>query len=219
VAARTAQPLVPLRLFADRTRSAAYVVTLAVGACLYGSTFFLMLFFQEVLRYSAIKAGLGFLPLALAIGMAAAIFGNIATRVGARVGAIGGPLIAAGGAGWLAVALTAHSSYPSIVAATIVLGAGLGAALVPLTLAALSAIRPEDIGISSALVQAGQQVGGSIGLAVLGAAAAGAASTTDPVAGYRQALLIAAAILGAAFVVAATAMRRSAAPRPAVEGR
>jgi EmrB/QacA subfamily drug resistance transporter len=220
VESRTPHPLLPLHILANRNRSAAYVITLAIGVGLYGVTFFLMLFVQNILGFTAIAAGVGFLPLAVAIGVLAATMGRLATRVGTRAGVICGPLIAAAGAAWLSFATPTNGSYLGIVGPMILLGAGLGAAVVPLTLTAIAAVPPTEAGIASALVSAGQQIGGSTGLAVLGTVAAAATrhksaqltsggsrltpalSNVAITSGYHSAFLAAAGILAAAFVVA-----------------
>lgn len=231
VESRTPHPLLPLRILANRNRSAAYVITLAIGVGLYGVSFFLMLFVQNILGFSAIVAGVGFLPLAVAIGVLAATMGRLATRIGTRMGVVCGPLIAAAGAAWLSFTTHTSGSYLGIVGPMILLGAGLGAAVVPLTLTAIAAVRPTEAGIASALVGAGQQIGGSTGLAVLGTVAATATrhksaelttggarltpalSNVATTAGYHSAFLTAAGILAAAFVVAMIVIRPSGSSR------
>ncbi|WP_163508369.1 MFS transporter [Fodinicola acaciae] len=197
IESRVSTPLLPLRLFADGRRAAAYAVTLTVGVGLYGVTFFLMLYVQETLAFGAVLAGLAFLPLAAGIGVLAAAMGRLAGRIGTRVGVVGGPLVAAAGAVWLYAGVSAHTGYAGLVGPLVLLGVGLGAAVVPLTLTVLAAVRREDAGIASALVSAGQQLGGAIGLAALGAAGAPAA------------YLVAAAVL---VLAAAIASRNRARP-------
>jgi EmrB/QacA subfamily drug resistance transporter len=225
VEARATGPLMPLHLFTNRNRCAAYLVTLAVGSGLYGITFFLMLYLQEVLGFDSIRAGLGFLPLAVAIGLLAAVMGRLAARIGTKVGAAAGPLVAGLGAAWLALETTADGSYAALVGPMIVLGAGLGAAIVPLTLTALSAIQPAEAGITSALVTAGQQIGGGVGLAVLGSVAASSArgylgshpagAAAAGAHGYRMAFLVAAVILMVASALATVLIKQARPGRPA----
>jgi EmrB/QacA subfamily drug resistance transporter len=210
---RVEQPLLPLRLLADRSRSGAYLVTLMIGLGLYGVTFFLMLYVQEVLGFGVIAAGLGFLPLAVAIGLLAATMGRLATRIGTRPGVVIGPLVAAGGAIWLSLAATGDAGYLSIVGPLILFGSGLGAAIVPLTLTVIAEVRPADAGIASALVSAGQQVGGALGLAVLGAvlAATQDGAGAGSAAGYQAAFLAAGGFLAAGSLIAAGLVRPIAA--------
>jgi EmrB/QacA subfamily drug resistance transporter len=206
---RVEQPLLPLRLLADRSRSGAYLVTLMIGLGLYGVTFFLMLYVQEVLGFGVIAAGLGFLPLAVAIGLLAATMGRLATRIGTRPGVVIGPLVAAGGAIWLSLAATGDAGYLSIVGPLILFGSGLGAAIVPLTLTVIAEVRPADAGIASALVSTGQQVGGALGLAVLGAvlAATQDGAGAGSAAGYQAAFLTAGGFLAAGSLIAAGLVR------------
>jgi MFS family permease len=212
---RVERPLLPLRLLADRNRSGAYLVTLMVGLGLYGVTFFLMLYVQEVLGFGVIAAGLGFLPLAVAIGLLAATMGRLATRIGTRPGVVIGPLVAAGGAIWLSLAATGHAGYLSIVGPLVLFGSGLGAAVVPLTLTVIAEVQPADAGIASALVSAGQQVGGALGVAVLGAVLAATQDGADAgsAAGYQAAFLAAGAFLASGSLIAAGLVRPGRAGR------
>lgn len=205
VESKVKAPLLPLRIFADRTRSAAYVITLTIGLGLYGVTFFLTLYMQKVLGFGAIGAGLAFLPFAVAIGCAASLMGRAATRIGTRFGVTVGPLAGAAGGVLLWLTAAADGSYWWIVAPVVLLGCGIGLAVVPLTLTAISAVRPGEAGVASALINVGQQVGGSIGLAVLGAVALGTGgAATD---GYRNAFLVAGGVFFAAFLLALAAIR------------
>jgi EmrB/QacA subfamily drug resistance transporter len=200
VESRVSAPLLPLRLLADRNRAGVYAISLAIGVGLYGLTFFLMLYVQGVLRFDAITAGLGFLPLAVGIGVMATTMGRLASRIGTRAGVIGGPLLAALGTCWLFFGTAPNSGYWSIVGPLVLLGAGIGTAVVPLTLTAISAVQPTDLGIASALVSASQQVGGGIGLAALGAVAAAT--------GSRGSFLVTAGILATAFLLAVLLVRK-----------
>jgi EmrB/QacA subfamily drug resistance transporter len=193
VESRVSAPLLPLRLLADRTRAGAYAISLAIGLGLYGLTFFLMLYVQSVLHFDAIAAGLGFLPLAVGVGVMATAMGRLAARIGTKVGVVLGPLVAAVGACWLFFGTAPNSGYLSIIGPLAVLGAGLGTAVVPLTLTVISAVKPADMGIASALVSASQQIGGGIGLAALGAVAGAA--------GSRAVFLAATGILVAVFLL------------------
>jgi EmrB/QacA subfamily drug resistance transporter len=217
VESRAAHPILPLGLFSNRNRCAAYLVTLAVGSGLYGVTFFLMLYLQGVLGFATVEAGFAFLPLALAIGVLAAVMGRQATKIGTKIGAAYGPLVAAVGAVWLGLATTPDGSFLGLLGPMIVFGGGLGAAIVPLTLTALSAVKPAEAGITSALVSAGQQIGGSIGLAVLGTVTGAVAAShgSGPAAssaGYQAAFFTAAAILAVASALGAVLIKQPKAP-------
>jgi EmrB/QacA subfamily drug resistance transporter len=211
------QPLLPGRVLADRFRATAYVIALIAGLCLYGLAFFLMLYLQETLGYDIITAGLAFLPLALGIGATAIGMGRAVTRIGARPGLIGGPLLAAAGALWLATEATSSASYQMLVGPLILLGVGLGATFVPMTLTAMSAVRPDDAGVAAALVSVGQQVGASIGLATLATIAASnqANSPHASATRYQSVFYVTAAILSAGFLLTATQLG----PRRAMQTR
>jgi MFS family permease len=151
--------------------------------------------------------------LAVAIGLLAATMGRLATRIGTRPGVVIGPLVAAGGAIWLSLAATGDAGYLSIVGPLILFGSGLGAAIVPLTLTVIAEVRPADAGIASALVSAGQQVGGALGIAVLGAvlAATQDGAGAGSAAGYQAAFLAAGGFLAAGSLIAAGLVRPIAA--------
>ncbi|HEX2465061.1 MAG TPA: MFS transporter, partial [Thermoanaerobaculia bacterium] len=164
---RSQAPLVPFRIFRLRTLTGANIVGLLVGASLFSMFFFITLYMQQVLGYSAIKAGLSYLPLALMIIVASGIASQLVTRIGFK------PVLTAGMA-FIAVALVWFSQVsvgggfvtdilgPSLVAAT-----GLGFAFVTTTIAAVSGIRDQESGLASGLINTSQQIGGALGLAVL----------------------------------------------------
>lgn len=167
VESRTAAPLMPLRLFRNRTRVGAYVVMLIVGAAIFAMFFFMTQYVQKVLGFSPLKAGFAFLPVSATIVVTAQIVSRLVARVSARTLIAGGTLVAAGGLLWMS-RLTVHSSYVGHVLPTILMIAvGMGMVFVPITLAAVAAVDPHDAGIASAMLNVGQQVGGTIGLSAL----------------------------------------------------
>jgi len=163
----SAAPLMPFRIFRLRTLTGANVVGLLVGASLFSMFFFISLYMQQVLGFSAIKAGLSYLPLALTIIGSAGIASVLVTKIGFK------PVLAAGMA-FIAVALAWFSQVsvgggfltdilgPSLLAAT-----GLGFAFVTTTIAAVSGVRDQESGLASGLINTSQQIGGALGLAVL----------------------------------------------------
>ena len=171
IEARSAHALMPLRIFASRSRSGAYLITLLIGTALFGLFFFLTIFEQDVLGYSALKTGIAFLPLAVTIVVISVIVGQMIARTGARSLILSGAAIAAGGMYWFS-RVGAHTTYvggllgPMLVTAT-----GLGLLFVPLSLVALNRVRDQDSGLASSLLSTGQVVGGAIGLAALGTVA------------------------------------------------
>ncbi|MGH9303885.1 MAG: MFS transporter [Acidimicrobiales bacterium] len=163
---RRPHALMPLRIFANRNRSGAYLTMLCFGAALFAVFYFVTLFFQDVQHYSPLRSGLSFLPFALAIGVAAQISSRLVAKLGARVLVPTGAAIGALGLWWLST-ISVTTSYPGILGPFLVLGLGMGTTFVPLTLTALADVKAEEAGLASALLNTGQQIGGAIGLAAL----------------------------------------------------
>lgn len=164
---RTNHPMLPLRLFASRSRSGSYATMLFIGAGMFATFYFLTLYMQQVLGYSAVKTGLAYLPFSIGMGIAAATSSKLVERVEPRNIAGPGLLLAATGMGWLG-GLQPDSSYTTHIApAMFIVAVGLGLSFVPMTLGAVSHVRDQDTGIASALLNTAQQIGGALGLAVL----------------------------------------------------
>jgi EmrB/QacA subfamily drug resistance transporter len=160
---RTSHPLLPLRLLADRNRSGAYLIILCVSTGLFGLFFFLTLFIQTVLGYSAIRSGIAYLPFAVGVVIASALASPLVARIGAAM--------VAGGMLWFSQ-LTEHAGYVGqLLGPQLVSSFGLGLVFVPLSLVSLHKVAEQDSGVASSLLNAGQQIGGAIGLAVLGTVA------------------------------------------------
>jgi hypothetical protein len=165
---RSRHALMPLRIFADRSRSAALVIMLIVATVLFGVLFFLIVFMQVVLGYSALKSGLAFLPFAGTIAVVSGIVSNLITRTGARPLLLAGAAVTTGGMYWFS-RISAHATYAGgLLGPIAVTAAGIGTVFIPLSLVALNRVREEDSGLASSLLNAGQQIGGAIGLAALG---------------------------------------------------
>jgi EmrB/QacA subfamily drug resistance transporter len=173
---RSKQPLVPFRIFSSRTLTGANVSGLLIGASLFSMFFFISLYMQQVLGFDALKAGLSYLPLAFTIIASAGIASQLSTKVGFKPVLIFGMLLVAAGLVWFSQ-VSAGGSYASdVLGPSIVAGAGLGFAFVPVTIAAVAGVSGEDSGLASGLINTSQQVGGALGLAILAAVATG---TTD----------------------------------------
>ena len=168
---RSRHALMPLRIFRNRDRSAANLIMLCVGTAMFGMFFFLTLFVQNVWGYSALKTGVAYLPMIGTIMLMAGVSSQLVTRIGARPLLIAGSAITAGGMLWLS-RITEHSTYAGgLLGPMMVTAAGLGMLFMPITLVALSRVEDRDAGLASSLLNTGQQVGGAIGLAVLGTVA------------------------------------------------
>ena len=164
---RAAEPITPLRLFADRSRNASYVARLFLVAGMFGMFFFLTQFLQDVLGYDPLQTGLAFLPFSVALFVMSQLS---ARRLIERFG--GKPLMVAGIslstlAMLLMTQLSASSTYLFVLIPVLLFGTGNGLAFVPLTSASLAGVRRGDAGAASGLVNVMQQMGGALGLAVL----------------------------------------------------
>jgi EmrB/QacA subfamily drug resistance transporter len=210
---RAATPITPLRLFADRDRSISYVARLLMVGGMFGMFFFLSQFLQEVLHYSALVTGLAFLPLTIALFVASQISARtLLPLVGARRLMAGGITLSTIGV-LLLSQLSQSSSYALVLGSLLLFGIGNGTAFVPLTAASLAGVDPADAGAASGLVNVMQQVGGSLGLAVLvtvfGSAARSAAhhgsgAASSFVYGADRAFLVAAALLAVSVALVAS---------------
>jgi EmrB/QacA subfamily drug resistance transporter/deazaflavin-dependent oxidoreductase (nitroreductase family) len=226
--ARGVHPLMPLRIFANRNRSGAYGLSLAIGAALSGMLFLLTLFLQNVLQFSPLQAGFAFLPTALGIGIGAGLTSRLIGRLGPRVPMTTGALLAAIGMFWLS-AVTVHANYvPDVLGPLVVLAVGLGMAFVSTSVVAISGVQPSESGLASALLNVGRQLGGSLGIAVMGTIATTvtrnqlatgrithSAVNNALTAGFSSAFEIAGVIAVAGFVIALVAVRHRESPAAA----
>ena len=168
---RSRYALLPMRLLRSRDRSGAFLISLCVGTAILGMFFFLTVFIQEVWGYSALRTGVAYLPYVPAILVMTVVAQRGVSRIGARPLLIAGSAIAAGGMFWLS-RITEHSTYVGgMLGPALLLGAGLGLVFVPTSLVILNKVTTNDAGVASSLFNVGQQVGGSIGLAVVGTVA------------------------------------------------
>lgn len=169
-------PLMPLRVFANRALSAANGVAMMVGAVLFGAFFFQSLYLQQVNGYSALRAGVSFLPQALVTMATSLSVAHIVRRTGPRRALVVGPLVAAVGLVWLAQLRPGSGYLAGMLGPMLLIGVGMGACFVPMTLAATSGVERQDQGLASGIVNTSRFVGGAIGLAVMSTLAA---SRTD----------------------------------------
>ncbi len=203
---RSQQPITPLRMFADRNRSGTYAIMLCLAAAIFGMFFFLTLFVQQVLGFSPLKAGLAFLPVSAIIAVGAGLTSNLLPRYGPKPFMVTGSVLAAAGLAWLTLTQVDSTYLGSILGPILVFGMGMGLMFVSLTIMALSNVEPRDSGAASGLLNAMQQVGGSLGLSILvtvfGTASRNEAEKQVP-----------------AFLSQAGPWRRPASPRPASSRR
>jgi len=226
VEAISRQPLMPLTVFSNRNRTGAYALSLATGAALSGMLFLLTLYLQNVLGLTPLQAGFAFLPTALGVIGGAGLTSRLIARTGPRVPMTAGALMAAIGLFWLS-SITDHAEYvASVLGPLVVLAVGLGQVFVSTSFVAISGVRPSESGLVSAVLNVGRQLGGSIGIAVMGTIAtsvskdqlAGVRITHETVnhaltAGFSAGFQLGGLIAVAGFVAAIVAVRR---PRPAI---
>ena len=166
VEARVAQPLLPLRVVADRVRGGAFLIQGVAGAIMIGATVYLTFHLQFVLGLGALQAGLASLPLPIATMVIAPIATKLLPVIGPRPMLIVGPLIAAVGLFTLS-GITPDGAYlVQIAPALVLLGIGMGFIFIPLQNLALSGVEPHDAGVASAVANSAMQIGGSIGLSL-----------------------------------------------------
>ena len=180
---RVRNPLLPMRLILDRNRGGAYLTSTLVGAGLIGAFFFLSLFFQQVLGYKPVEAGFASLPTTLGVLVSAGAASALVPRIGPKPLMVLGGLLAASGLFLLSFLQVTSSFWGLPFWGQLLLGLGLGFTFVPLSNLALVGAGAHDAGAASAVLQAVQQVGASIGtalLATISVAAITASVTSDP---------------------------------------
>ncbi|MGW5863473.1 MFS transporter [Streptomyces sp. NPDC055239] len=185
VEARTKSPLVPLSFFAHRTRAIANAATVPLSAGLSTSFFLLSLYMQDVVELSPLQAGLAYLPFCAALLAAIFLTSRLIGAVGSKYTALLGLLLTAAGLGWLARLPDDGGLWVDVLPGMIGVAAGMGIGLLALQHAALSDVTEDDAGTASGVQRSVDQLGGSLGLAVLVGAAVGGGSAQG--ADYRAA--------------------------------
>lgn len=164
---RVAHPMLPTRLFRSSVFSAATVVGLVLNFGVYGQVFVLSLYFQRARGYSALATGLALLPFAAMTVAGPVAVGRLTARVGARLPMVAGQLCAAAGSALLAAA-GAHTPYGSLVPGLVALGVGMALVMPSMTAAVVQAAPGAQAGVASGVLNTARQVGGAIGVALLG---------------------------------------------------
>ncbi|MEU9704914.1 DHA2 family efflux MFS transporter permease subunit [Streptomyces sp. NPDC047981] len=216
---RAEQPIVPLRMFADRNRCGVYFVAFALTGAFMGMFFFLTLFLQVVLDYTPLRAGLAFLPVMVCILISARVTAQVLlARFGKKKPLVAGIALNTAALLWLAQ-LSADSTYlGGLLGPLVLFGIGNGLMFVPMTMIAVSGVEDHEAGSASSLFDAMTQIGGSAGLAVLVAvfgasgAHAGAGTAADLTDGIDTAFT-AGAVLGAAALLVAALFVRPVTPK------
>jgi len=209
---RTKHPIMPLTIFRNRNVASADAVALLVGASLFSMFFFISLYLQQVLGFSALKAGLSYLPLSVAIITSAGAASQLVTKVGPKPVLVSGLAFTTIGL-LLFTQISAGGSYVGdVLVPSVIVAVGLGLSFVSLTITAVSGVTHGEAGLASGLLNTAQQVGGALGLAVLLSVAtskiAGArdpASLTD---GFQRAFAVGAGFAAIGVVLALLAVPR-----------
>jgi EmrB/QacA subfamily drug resistance transporter len=215
---RSKAPLVPFRIFRLRTLTGANVVGLLLGASLFSMFYFISLYMQQVLGFSAIEAGLAYLPLAVTIIVAAGIGGQLVTRFGFKpILALGMAFVAAGLVYWSQVSV-GGGFLSDVLGPSLLAAMGLGFGFVTSTIAAVAGVEEREQGLASGLINTSQQIGGALGLAVLSTIATsrtedvmatGTSGLPNALTEGFQAAFIGGAVIGVLGVVATLILIRS----------
>ncbi len=174
---RSAIAMMPMRIFANRSRAGSYVIMLILGAAMFGMFYFMTFFIQGVMGFSSLRTGVSYLPFSAVIIVGSGIVSQVLPRVGPKpLLTIGSALITVG-LFWFAQVDTATTYWSGVFPPMIVMATGMSMVFVTLTVVAVTKVTNTDTGLASALLNVGQQVGGSIGLAVLATAFASASKS------------------------------------------
>ncbi|MDO0937124.1 MFS transporter [Streptomyces sp. DG2A-72] len=167
VETRAADPITPLRMFTDRNRSGTYVIMLSLAAAMFGMFFYIVLFVQNVLGYSPIAAGVAFLPVTVVIAIGAGLSQRFLPVLGPKPFMLVGSALAVIGLVWQTLISSDSSYVGGVLGPMLVFGFGMGLNFVTLTVTAVSGVAQHEAGAASGLLNATQQVGGSLGLSIL----------------------------------------------------
>ena len=211
---RASHPLLPLRVVLDRNRGGSYLTFLLVGAGLFAIFLFLTFYFQQTLGYTPLESGFAFLPFSGGIIVGAVVVSQLLPRVGPRPLILGGLVLGVVGMLWLTRIGESSAYVTEVLPAEIAISFGMAMVFVPASSTALVGVGSQDAGIASATLTTAQQIGGSLGLALLNTFYASAVTGylvdnpgADPgsafVHGYHVAFVWAAGFLAVALVIAA----------------
>lgn len=213
---RVAAPLVPFDIFSARTRTGSYIVGVLLAASLFSMFFFVSLYMQQVLHWSALRAGLSYLPLGVTIIITAGIGSQLVNRVGFKPVLVAGLSLVTAGLLWWSRISVDGSFTGDVLGPELVAAAGLGLSFVSVTVGGTSGVDLNEAGLASGILNAAQQVGGALGLAIL---AAISLSRTSAVAGpgrpdehalaegFQAAFLAGAGMAALGAIVALTVLR------------
>ncbi len=207
---RRRDPMLPLELFRNGTYTGSNLVVLLVALAMFGVFFFVSLYMQNILGYSAVQAGAAFLPMTLLIILVAPIAGRTSDRIGSR-GLMTAGMILVAGQLILFSRLGVDATFWNLLPALMIGGVGMALTMTPSAAAATRSVPVDKAGVGSAVLNCARQIGGTMGIAVMGAImasqAGGVRSVDAFMDGFQTALLVAAGIAIAGAVVAFTLVR------------
>jgi MFS family permease len=214
---RSPSPLVPLNFFRKRTPTGANIVGFGLGTMVFGMFFLLSLYQQEVLGFSALKTGVGYLAVALTAVLASGAAQAAVTRIGVKPALTFGLALIGGGLVYFTQISVGGSYFGDLFIGFILIGVGLGFAFVPVSIAALSGIESREAGLASGLINTSQQIGGALGVAILTTVATSRATNLltkgeSPAqaftSGYSAAFWVAAGFAAVSIVATLVALKR-----------
>jgi EmrB/QacA subfamily drug resistance transporter len=215
---RSRSALVPLRIFKRRTLTGANVIGFWLGTMIFGMFFLLSLYMQQVLGFSALKTGVGYLAVALTAVASSGVAQALVTKLGVKPILMAGLAMVGGGLVYF-TQISAHGSYFSdLFPGFVILGLGLGFSFVPISIAALAGVTGRDAGLASGLINTSQQIGGALGLAILTTVATththsliktGTSKAVAITSGFSLAFWVGAALAAASLVTTLFVLRRS----------
>ncbi len=217
IEARSRQPLMPLGFFRRRTPTGANIVGLGLGTVVFSMFFLLSLYMQQVLGFSALETGVGYLAVALTAVVASVVAQALVTRAGVKPVLAFGLLSILGGLVWFTQISVDGTYAADLLGGFLLVGVGLGFSFVPVSIAALAGVPVREAGLASGLINTSQQIGGALGVAIL--TTVSTTRTADEVAsgtpeaqalvnGFSVAFWVAAAFAAAAIAATLLALRR-----------
>ncbi len=213
---RSPSPLVPLRFFRRVTPTGANIIGFGLGTIVFGMFFLLSLYMQQVLGFSAVKTGLGYLAVALTAIVASGIAQALVTKIGVRPVLAAGMLLLAAGLVYFTFISVDGTYLSDLLIGFLLIGVGLGFSFVPVSIAALAGVPPVEAGLASGLINTSQQIGGALGVAIMTAVATSRtdslveSGTDTPQAltdGFSAAFWVGVAFAVASFIVTLVLLR------------
>ncbi len=214
---RSRSALVPLRIFKRRTLTGANVIGFGLGTMIFGMFFLLSLYMQQVLGFTAIKTGIGYLAVALTAVVSSGVAQALVTRLGVKPVLTTGLMMVGGGLIYFTQISATGSYWKDLFPGFILLGFGLGFAFVPISIAALAGVTGRDAGLASGLINTAQQIGGALGLAILTTVSTthtssllkhGTAPLSAKTSGFALAFWVAAGVCAASILTTLLVLKR-----------